>query len=133
MPGRGRTYTEAASSLRAEVQKALSTAGLQPPLVADLASKLRLPVPRMLELLQGLAAQGSLVRAGELFFDAAAITTLEQKLVAFLGEHGSITTQQLKDLAGLSRKFLIPLAELFDARKVTLRVGETRVLRGKST
>ena len=25
-----------------------------------------------------------------------------------------------------------PLAELFDARKVTLRVGETRVLRGKS-
>ncbi len=132
LPGRGRTYTEAASSLRAEVLQALSTAGLQPPLVADLASKWRTPVPRMLELLQGLAAQGSLVRAGELFFDSAAIATLEQKLVTFLSEHGSITTQQLKDLAGLSRKFLIPLAELFDARKVTLRVGETRVLRGKS-
>ncbi len=52
---------------------------------------------------------------------------------AFLAEHGSISTQQFKELTGLSRKFLIPLAESFDARKVTLRVGENRVLRGKSS
>jgi len=132
LPGRGRTYTEAANTLRNEVLAALQAAGLQPPLVADLASKLRAPAPRLLELLQGLVAQGALVRAGELFFDAAAIAALEQKLVAFLEANGAITTQQLKELSGLSRKFLIPLAESFDARKVTLRVGETRVLRGKS-
>jgi selenocysteine-specific elongation factor len=132
LPGRGRAYTEAANSLRTEVLRVLSTAGLQPPLVNDLSLRLRVPEPRMLEVLQGLAAQGLLVRAGELFFDASAIATFERKLVAFLETNRSITTQQLKDLAGLSRKFLIPLAELFDARKVTLRVGETRVLRGRS-
>lgn len=129
LPGRGRTFTEAASRVRADVLAALEAAGLQPPLVADLAAKLHQVDARLLEVLQGLAASGQVVRAGELFFHAAAIAALEQRLVAFLTEHGSISTQQFKELTGLSRKFLIPLAELFDARKVTLRVGEARVLR----
>ncbi len=133
LPGRGRTFTEAANMLRAEVMKALTSSALQPPIVTDLASRLRTPEPRLLEVLNTLAAQGLVVRAGELFFDAQAIATLEQKLIAFLGEHGSMSTQQFKELTGLSRKFLIPLAESFDARKVTLRVGENRVLRGKSS
>ncbi|MBL8923528.1 MAG: selenocysteine-specific translation elongation factor [Myxococcaceae bacterium] len=131
LPGRGRAFTEAASALRKEVVAALAAAGLQPPLVADLAARLEVPDARLLQVLQGLAAEGQVARAGELFFDAAAIAGLELKLVAFLTEHGAISTQQFKDLTGLSRKFLIPLAELFDARKVTLRVGDTRVLRGK--
>lgn len=133
LPGRGRTFTEAANTLRTEVMKALTTGALQPPIVTDLASRLRTPEPRLLEVLNTLAAQGLVVRAGELFFDAQAIAALEQKLIAFLTEHGSISTQQFKELTGLSRKFLIPLAESFDARKVTLRVGENRVLRGKSS
>jgi selenocysteine-specific elongation factor len=133
LPGRGRRFTEATAALRADVVRLLEEAALQPPLVADLAAKVRAPPPRVLELLSSLAAEGRVVRAGELFFSAAAIAGLEEKLVAFLSAQGRITTQQFKDLAGLSRKFLIPLAELFDARKVTLRVGEHRVLRGKST
>jgi hypothetical protein len=33
-------------------------------------------------------------------------------------------------MVGSSRKFAIPLAEHFDAEKLTLRVGEVRKLRG---
>jgi selenocysteine-specific elongation factor len=131
LPGRGRAFTEAAAALRREVLAALSAAALQPPLVADLAARLKVPEARLVQVLTGLAADAQVVRAGELFFDAAAIAGLEQRLVAFLTEHPSISTQQFKDLTGLSRKFLIPLAELFDARKVTLRVGDARVLRGE--
>jgi selenocysteine-specific elongation factor len=32
---------------------------------------------------------------------------------------------------GATRKFAIPLAEYFDAEKVTLRVGDLRKLRGR--
>lgn len=131
VPGRGRTFTEAASRLRTELLAVFATAGLTPPLVSDVAARHHLTDARALEVLQGLAAEGQLVRAQELFFSTQAIAALEAKLVAFLTEKGSITTQQFKELSGLSRKFLIPLAELFDARKVTLRVGEARVLRGK--
>jgi selenocysteine-specific elongation factor len=132
VPGRGRTFTEAANRIRADVLAALTSAGLTPPLVSDVAARFHLTDARALEVLQGLASDGSLVRAQELFFSTAAVTALEAKLVAFLTEKGSISTQQFKELSGLSRKFLIPLAELFDARKLTLRVGEARVLRGKS-
>jgi selenocysteine-specific elongation factor len=95
--------------------------------------KVKATPARLTELLGSLAAEGLVVRAGELFFSAKAIAALEGKLVAFLTERGRISTQEFKDLSGLSRKFLIPLAELFDARKVTLRVGESRVLRGKAS
>jgi selenocysteine-specific elongation factor len=133
LPGRGRTFTEASNTLRADIVRVLDTSGLQPPLVADLAVKVKATPARLTELLGSLAAEGLVVRAGELFFSAKAIAALEGKLVAFLAEHGRISTQEFKDLSGLSRKFLIPLAELFDARKVTLRVGESRVLRGKAS
>jgi selenocysteine-specific elongation factor len=49
--------------------------------------------------------------------------------VAHLTEHREITTQQFKELVGGSRKFVIPLSEYFDREKVTLRVGEKRLLR----
>ena len=40
-----------------------------------------------------------------------------------------MSTQEFKELVGASRKHVIPLAEYFDREKVTLRVGEKRVLR----
>ena len=54
------------------------------------------------------------------------------RLVAFLRERKAITTQEFKDLVGATRKHVIPLAEHFDREKVTLRVGEKRVLRGEA-
>jgi selenocysteine-specific elongation factor len=36
---------------------------------------------------------------------------------------------EFKEMTGLSRKYIIPLLEHFDATKVTLRVGDKRVLR----
>ena len=41
-------------------------------------------------------------------------------------EHTTIDAQQWKDLTGASRKYTIPLAEFFDAEKLTLRIGDLR-------
>jgi selenocysteine-specific elongation factor len=49
--------------------------------------------------------------------------------VAFLRDRGAITTPEFKDMTGASRKYVIPLAEYFDAVNVTIRVGDTRQLR----
>jgi selenocysteine-specific elongation factor len=84
------------------------------------------------EALELLAREGTLVRVSpELFFDRAAVDDLRARLLAFLAEHGEITAQAFKELCGASRKFSIPLAEHFDAEKVTLRVGEIRRRRGR--
>ncbi|MEW5741283.1 MAG: SelB C-terminal domain-containing protein, partial [Myxococcota bacterium] len=129
LPGRGRAFDVAAKALKEAVAKALAAGGLAPPLVGDLAHRLKADEARVLELLRVLEAEGAVVRAGELFFDAPAVKGLEQKLRAHLAAHERITTQDFKELTGQSRKFAIPLAEYFDREKVTLRVGEVRVAR----
>jgi selenocysteine-specific elongation factor len=49
--------------------------------------------------------------------------------VKFIEAQGEITTPQFKEMTGVSRKYVIPLAEHFDATNVTLRVGDVRKLR----
>jgi selenocysteine-specific elongation factor len=83
------------------------------------------------ELFQLLVEGRRLVRVKEsLFFHAQALDEIQDKLVALLRERKEIGPGDIKDLLGISRKYAIPLLEFFDARRVTARVGERRVLRG---
>jgi selenocysteine-specific elongation factor len=56
---------------------------------------------------------------------------LKEKLVSLLVKEGEVDMPAFKDLTGLSRKFSIPLLEYFDKIKVTMRVGDKRILREK--
>jgi selenocysteine-specific elongation factor len=77
-----------------------------------------------------LTRSGGAVRiSSELFYGAEALGGLREKLTAYLKEKGEITPPEYRDLTGLSRKFLIPLLEHFDSEKLTIRVGDKRVLR----
>ena len=129
LAGRSRRLDARGQGDRDRVLGALAKAGLEPPLQAELARQVGVDEARLQELLKAAARDGAVVHAGELWFDAAAVKGLEAKLVALLEERRELTTQQFKELTGLSRKFVIPLAEYFDREKVTLRVGEKRVLR----
>ncbi len=131
LKGRRRALEGRAGDDRQKLLGLLDKAGLQPPLLAELGGALRLPEARVLELLKVLTSEGQVSRAAELWFSSTALKALEERLVAHLKGKGEITTQQFKEMTGLSRKFLIPLAEHFDAQKITLRVGEKRVLRKK--
>ena len=55
--------------------------------------------------------------------------TPSARVVAFLREHQAITPQEIKDLLGISRKYAIPLLEWLDTQRLTIRVGDKRVLR----
>ena len=130
LKGRGRTLSLGDEAARTRLAAELSAAGLAPPTVNELAQKLQLTTPRLQELLKVLVTQGAAVRVSEeLCFDAAALVGLRERLVAHLREKKEITTQAFKEMVGQSRKFVIPLSEYFDREKVTLRVGEKRVLR----
>jgi len=51
---------------------------------------------------------------------------------ARLIKDGKATPASFKDLTGLSRKYIIPLMEYFDTNKLTVRVGDHRILREKT-
>jgi selenocysteine-specific elongation factor len=121
----------AGGALKDKVAQALAAGGITPPRVADLAAVVKASDADVGAVLKLLGAEGRAVRvSSELWFDAAELGKLRERLVAFLRERKAITTQEFKDLVGATRKHVIPLAEHFDQERVTLRVGEKRVLRG---
>ena len=58
------------------------------------------------------------------------IETLEAQVVDYIQRHGEMSTPQLKELTGASRKFTVPLGEYLDSKRLTIRVGDVRKLRG---
>ncbi|HVE81918.1 MAG TPA: selenocysteine-specific translation elongation factor [Myxococcales bacterium] len=128
--GKGRALTKSDEGDRARVVEELGRAALGPPRVDELAQKLQLTPARVTELLKTASAEGLVVKvADEMYFERRALDGLREKLVGHLKEHKEITTQAFKEMVGQTRKWVIPLSEYFDREKVTLRVGEKRVLR----
>ncbi len=114
-----------AAHLRADAM----ASGLEPKTQRDLAAELQIEESELAELLAHLERDGSLTRAGDLFFDRVVVDELRESLITHLREHGSIGTQAYKDLIGTSRKYAVPLMELFDSEHLTVRRGDERVLR----
>src|SRR5262249_10678258 len=130
LKGRGRSLSLDEEAARTKAVAAIAAGGLAPPTLAEVGRMLGLPVDRVLPILQGPLAEKTVVRVSdELCFHGGVLADLKTRLVAHLTEHKEITTQQFKELVGGSRKFVIPLSEYFDREKVTLRVGEKRILR----
>ncbi len=118
-------------ALKDRVADLLREGALAPPRVVDLPGLAGASAADVNAVLKLLAADGSVVRVSpEIWFDGAAVSTLRARLIEHLHAHREIDTQAFKELVGSTRKHVIPLAEYFDREKVTLRVGEKRVLRG---
>jgi selenocysteine-specific elongation factor len=109
---------------------ALRDAALEPPSLRDLARRLRAEPRALRNLLAHFEREGRLVRAGDdLWFDADAVDALRERVRSYLREHGALETPQYKTLIGTSRRTAVPLMELFDAQRLTLRRGNRRHLR----
>jgi len=116
--------------LVAQMAAAAKAAGLEAPSLKEWASRLGISVDRVRELAAHLMREGRIVRApGDLFFDRAAIDALRERVVAYLQQYGAIGTAAYKSLIGTSRRTAVPLMELFDEERLTLRRGEERALR----
>lgn len=117
--------------LEGRIAGIMRQAGLGPPSVKELSEQLKAGEKEVQEILAVLADAGTVVKLkGGVYFHRDPLQELRERLVAFLKEKEKISTQDFKALTGVSRKFTIPLAEYFDAIKVTVRVGDDRVLRG---
>jgi selenocysteine-specific elongation factor len=118
-------------AVQEKISRIYQQAGLEPPLLKDvLTSFPELPEKRLQQVMDLLLKQGLLVKVSEtLIFHKDALNSLAEKMTAFMLKEGEIDAPRFKDLSGLSRKFSIPLLEYFDKIKLTIRVGDKRVLR----
>ncbi|MGA7104336.1 MAG: selenocysteine-specific translation elongation factor [Candidatus Deferrimicrobiaceae bacterium] len=131
LPAKKPRSVELSSPLARAIAGKIRETGLSALSKAELADALHPGDRREFDrTLEALVKGGAALRVKELFFDPGATGALKEKLVSFLEKKGEITVPEFKELAGgLSRKYIIPLLEHFDMSKVTLRIGDKRVLR----
>lgn len=110
------------------IDAAYRRAGLAPPSPATLGAELAIDPEQMRQLITILLRERKLVRLGDdsLCVHQDALTNLKSRVQAFRGQ--TLDVGQFKLLAGVSRKFAIPLLEYLDREKITRKQGDQRVV-----
>jgi selenocysteine-specific elongation factor len=111
----------------AAIERLFRDSGLTVPAVNEALAKSGIEPARARTLLQMLIRQARLVKVAEdLVFHRSALDHLRERLAPQKGKR--LTVPQFKDLAGVSRKYAIPLLEYLDRERVTRREGDERVV-----
>jgi selenocysteine-specific elongation factor len=130
--GRKAGSETAAAGIHQRILLAVENGGTEPPFLNDICNLFNIPEKLVLEHLTLLVGEGSAVKLkSDVFYHPAALADIEEKLVTYLKEKGEMSPAEFREISGLSRKFMIPVLEYFDSRKVTIRLGDKRVLRRK--
>ncbi|MCF6248127.1 MAG: selenocysteine-specific translation elongation factor [Desulfobacula sp.] len=115
-----------------KIKSIYQSSGLTPPFFRTICQDIKIDKKNATDVLRMLVDEKSIIKTkDDLYFDAKIIETLKTQLIEFLKEKKSITTPEFKEMVSVSRKFVIPLIEYFDSINLTIRVGDTRQLRGK--
>jgi selenocysteine-specific elongation factor len=121
--------------LRQRFEQAYKSAGVEAPSIEELMTQVGIAASERAharKILQLLIDAGKIVRIqGDMLMDAGALDTLKQKLGAYAATKEPdrlIDVASFKELAGVSRKYAIPLLEYFDRSRVTRRAGDKRVI-----
>ncbi len=126
------TLDPAARAACDRIAALLAAAGLEAPSLRDLAAEVGIAEAAARDLLAYLEREHRLVRARpDLWFDARAIDALRARILDHFARRDELDTPAYKALIGTSRRTAVPLMELFDAERLTVRRGEVRKLRGK--
>lgn len=122
--GESRKDRDSISSLAAEFERA----GITPPPPDELGTRLGIAPGEMRRLITLLLREGTLVRLGDdsLCMHRSAISNLRDKLLEVRGQ--TLDIAAFKQLAGISRKYAIPLLEYFDRQRITAKQGNQRLV-----
>jgi selenocysteine-specific elongation factor len=116
--------------LAATVAAALAAERFSPPTLGSLLERLGGERRDISMVLDVLVRRGEAERVKEdLYFATAAVDAARERLVTYIGEHGSISLAAFRDLLDCGRRNAQALLEHFDGEGLTRRDGEQRILR----
>lgn len=122
-------------ALSKRIEEIYLAAGVEAPSLDEAMTKANVSATQRAQarkLLQLLLDEKKLVRIqGEMFMHAQVVQGLKTKLHAYASQHEPdrlIDVAAFKDLAGVSRKYAIPLLEYLDREQVTRRAGDKRLI-----
>jgi len=122
------TLSNDQTDLKATLADALRSAGSEPPSLGELSSA---HGPSVVPIIRMLEREGTIVPVeSDRYYDAGALTALVDRLRNGMVAGREYTPSELRDVIGLSRKYLIPFLEYCDRRGITERRSTGRVLHG---
>ncbi len=117
------------------ISATLRDAKLEPPKLADVVAEAikstTVSPPSAQKLVRLLIGSGAMIKVtDEYCFDAEALNELKADLRSYAdaSTDRTIDVTRFKEIAGVSRKYAIPLLEYFDRERVTVRAGDKRVI-----
>jgi selenocysteine-specific elongation factor len=130
--------SSADAAMRDRLAEIYEQAGLAAPTLDEAlerAGALASERTRARKILQLLLDSGVLIRVqGDLLLHRDRLNDLTARLFEYATQHEperAIDVSTFKDLAGVSRKYAIPLLEYFDSQRVTMRHGDKRKIVSK--
>ena len=135
-PEHARAVTGEDAALRDRLEEIYREAKLTAPSISEALSRAGLSASQQQhgrKVIQVLIESGVLVRVnGEMFFHASALHEVVEKLREFATNKADreVDVPTFKELAGVSRKYAIPLLEYFDRERITRREGDKRIVMG---
>lgn len=118
------TLSPGQERLRERIAARLEDGGREPPSLAELEAEHGPEVPAVLRVLER-EGRAVLVERDR-YYSPGAVTQLTAELRRRLQDGGEHSPAELRDVLGVSRKYLIPLLEFFDRTGVTERVSGGR-------
>jgi selenocysteine-specific elongation factor len=127
--------TDKDAKLSDQIEKLYRDAGVEAPSLDEVMARAGVAASQRSQarkILQLLLDNGKLVRVqGDMFMHGHVVQELKTKLQAYAAQHEPdrlIDVAAFKNLAGVSRKYAIPLLEYFDREHVTRRAGDKRLI-----
>jgi selenocysteine-specific elongation factor len=129
LSGRGVIMKDEEAESKKIIEKAFASAGLKVPALKDVLASLKVDKVRAQKIVTLLLRDKVLVKiSDDLVFHRDALQDLRQRMSSQKTKSPKIDVARFKDLAGVSRKYAIPLLEYLDREHVTRRVGDERVI-----
>ncbi|MDR0827978.1 MAG: selenocysteine-specific translation elongation factor, partial [Desulfovibrio sp.] len=130
LPGHVVTFSTRDAPLSDAMITIYQRAGLTPPTVNEVLEKLGANKKEAAAIFAALRASGQLVCVSEdIWYAPEHLKTIQTAVEHWFTTHDALDIPEIKAVTGLSRKYMVPLLEFFDAQKLTMRLGNTRILR----
>jgi selenocysteine-specific elongation factor len=127
--------SEQDAELSKRIEQLYFEVGVEAPSIDELMTRANVNAAQRAQarkLMQLLIDERKIVRVhGEMFMHANVLEALKARLRDYASAHEPerlIDVAAFKDLAGVSRKYAIPLLEYFDREQITRRAGDKRVI-----
>ncbi|MCP3887766.1 MAG: selenocysteine-specific translation elongation factor [Desulfobulbaceae bacterium] len=119
--------------LKKDIEAWYRMKGLSTPTLKETMARFEeYPARLVKEVLDLQLREGQLLKVSEtLYYAKELLEPLIESLITYMAKNGEIDAPAFKEMTGLTRKFSIPILEYLDRVKITMRIGDKRILRKK--